>query len=37
MPKLHCQRCGNDWNYTGKSKYVTSCSVCKTSVMVNQK
>lgn len=35
--KLICQRCGNVWNYKGKSEFVTSCSRCKTSVMINKR
>jgi len=27
-----CQRCNYEWNYTGKSRWYTSCPRCKTSV-----
>ena len=27
-----CQRCGHTWDYTGKSKWYTSCPRCKTTV-----
>jgi len=27
-----CQRCGHTWEYTGKSKWYTSCPRCRTSV-----
>lgn len=38
MPRpLICQRCDHQWNYKGKSDYVTSCPICKTSVMVKVK
>lgn len=35
--KLLCQRCGYVWNYTGESKYFTSCPKCRTSVNVKGK
>ena len=34
--KLKCPRptCGHVWDYDGKSKFITSCPVCKTSVTI---
>jgi len=29
---MKCQRCGHMWDYTGKSKWYTSCPRCRTSV-----
>lgn len=33
---LHCNRCGNIWQYKGTNNYVTSCSKCKTSVSIKK-
>lgn len=34
--KLKCQRCGNEWEYKGKSEYYAPCSKCKTSVSIKK-
>jgi len=33
---LKCQRCLTIWTYSGKNKFVTSCSSCKTSVSIKK-
>jgi|TARA_R100000750_G_scaffold5683_1_gene4319 hypothetical protein len=36
--KLKCKnkKCGNEWNYKGKSKFYASCSKCKGSVRIKK-
>jgi len=30
-----CKKCGNKWDYKGKSKFYVTCSVCKTSIKLS--
>jgi len=34
--RLKCQRCGHEWEYTGKNKFVAPCAHCKTSVSIRK-
>jgi ribosomal protein S27E len=34
---LKCQKCGHEWIYQGKSKFLASCPVCKSLVNTQQK
>ena len=38
MVKLKCPResCGYVWEYNGKSKFITSCPRCRTSVTISK-
>lgn len=33
---LKCQKCGYEWIYQGKSKWLTTCPLCKAPVSTNQ-
>lgn len=36
MVWLKCKRCGNEWNYQGKSEWYAPCSRCKTSINIKK-
>lgn len=35
--EIICKRCGRQWIYTGKSKFVCCCPSCKTTITLNRK
>lgn len=36
MVWLKCKRCGNEWEYKGKSEWYAPCSRCKTSINIKK-